>query len=135
KKAIIASSGIQRGKGLRQGMPLSPLLSNLVLCNFDKKISRQGIRVVRYVDDLIVLANSEDECRAAKEIIEKELKKVEMSIPDLGGIKSKTEIKSPAEPVIFLGLEIYRQNNGRYAKKIPAEAIKEAYSKVAQLGS
>lgn len=135
KKEIVSKNGIKRGKGLRQGMPLSPLLSNLVLRSFDKKLAKQGIKVVRYVDDLIVLANSEEECLAAKELIEKELKRVELTIPDLGAVNSKTEIKKPDESVIFLGFEIYKMKNGEYAKRIPDEAVAEAYAKVAKAGS
>jgi RNA-directed DNA polymerase len=49
---LIKQSGIVFGKGLRQGMPLSPLLSNLVLSKFDQKLAKLGKSFIRYVDDL-----------------------------------------------------------------------------------
>ena len=54
------SSGIvsQRIQGTPQGSPLSPLLSNIVLDELDKELSRRGHRFVRYADDLIILVRS-----------------------------------------------------------------------------
>ena len=43
-KKKLAFAGISRGRGLRQGMPLSPLLSNLVLGDFDKTILAAGLK-------------------------------------------------------------------------------------------
>lgn len=134
-KEILKNNGIQQGKGLRQGMPLSPLLANLVLGNFDKKIAKHGIKMLRYMDDLVVLADSEEECLNAKGIIEKELDKIKLKIPELNAHQSKTEKVAPDKSVVFLGLEIYRQNNGNYAKKIPEEAIREAFAEVEKISS
>jgi RNA-directed DNA polymerase len=38
-------------KGIPQGGPLSPLLSNLVLDELDRELERRGHRFVRYADD------------------------------------------------------------------------------------
>ena len=38
-------------KGVPQGGPLSPLLSNIYLNEFDKEMERRGNRFVRYADD------------------------------------------------------------------------------------
>lgn len=43
------------GKGLAQGSPLSPLLSNLYLDELDERIAGRGVRLVRFADDFIVL--------------------------------------------------------------------------------
>ncbi len=40
-----------RVEGTPQGGPLSPLLSNLVLDELDRKLARRGHRFVRYADD------------------------------------------------------------------------------------
>jgi group II intron reverse transcriptase/maturase len=42
---------IKRRKGVPQGSPLSPLLSNILLNELDKELERQNIRYVRYADD------------------------------------------------------------------------------------
>jgi len=39
-KDRLKSNGIEKGKGLRQGMPLSPLLASFFLSSFDKKRAR-----------------------------------------------------------------------------------------------
>ncbi len=38
-------------EGTPQGGPLSPLLSNIVLDEFDRELERRGLRFVRYADD------------------------------------------------------------------------------------
>ncbi len=57
-RASIRQNGIIAGRGVRQGMPLSPVLSNFVLRPFDKKINKARIRMVRYADDLAIFADS-----------------------------------------------------------------------------
>src|SRR3954447_1688300 len=46
-------------EGTPQGGPLSPLLSNLVLDEFDRELERRGHRFVRYADDSNVYVRSE----------------------------------------------------------------------------
>jgi RNA-directed DNA polymerase len=38
-------------EGVPQGGPLSPLLSNLVLDEFDRELTHRGLRFCRYADD------------------------------------------------------------------------------------
>ena len=44
--------------GTAQGSPLSPLLANVVLDDFDKELERRGHRFARYADDRLVLVKS-----------------------------------------------------------------------------
>ena len=44
--------------GTPQGSPLSPLLANILLDDFDKELERRGHRFVRYADDLLILVRS-----------------------------------------------------------------------------
>lgn len=46
-------------QGTPQGDPLSPLLSNVVLDEFDKELARRGLRFVRYADDCNIFVRSE----------------------------------------------------------------------------
>lgn len=48
-----------RSEGTPQGGPLSPLLSNVLLDDWDKEIERRGHRFVRYADDCNVYVRSE----------------------------------------------------------------------------
>ena len=46
------------GEGTPQGGPLSPLLSNIVLDEFDQELERRGLRFVRYADDSNIYVRS-----------------------------------------------------------------------------
>ncbi len=46
------------GEGTPQGGPISPLLSNIVLNEFDKELNKRGLPFVRYADDSLVFCNS-----------------------------------------------------------------------------
>lgn len=60
---LIKGRLVKRRKGVPQGSPLSPLLSNVLLHELDKELERQGLRYVRYADDFSVYTNSEDTAR------------------------------------------------------------------------
>ena len=48
----------KRRKGVPQGSPLSPLLSNILLNELDKELVRRGHRYVRYADDFSIYVKS-----------------------------------------------------------------------------
>jgi len=52
-----------RRKGLPQGSPLSPLLSNILLDELDKYIESRGLRFIRYADDFSIYTKSKAEAR------------------------------------------------------------------------
>jgi len=53
----------KRRKGVPQGSPISPLLSNIMLDILDKELTRKGLRYVRYADDFSIYARSKAEAR------------------------------------------------------------------------
>ena len=53
----------RRRKGMPQGSPLSPLLSNILLDKLDKHLKRKGLKFVRYADDFSIYARSKAEAR------------------------------------------------------------------------
>lgn len=46
-------------EGTMQGGPLSPLLANILLDDFDKALEARGLRSVRYADDFLIFVRSE----------------------------------------------------------------------------
>ncbi len=54
---------VKRRKGVPQGSPLSPLLSNIMLNEMDKELEKQGSRYVRYADDFSIYTKSEQAAR------------------------------------------------------------------------
>jgi RNA-directed DNA polymerase len=68
-KAGVMVDGVvmETWEGTPQGGPLSPLLSNIVLTELDRKLEERGHRFVRYADDCNIYVRSE---RAAKRVME-----------------------------------------------------------------
>ena len=61
KAKVVLPDGtrVSTEEGTPQGGPLSPLLSNVVLDEFDKELARRGLRFVRYADDCNIFVRSE----------------------------------------------------------------------------
>jgi len=57
-------------RGTPQGAVLSPLLANLYLNPLDHRMQEQGIEMVRYADDFVILCRTEAEARHALAIVE-----------------------------------------------------------------
>ncbi|HGS4484308.1 TPA: CRISPR-associated endonuclease Cas1 [Vibrio cholerae] len=55
----------QRQQGLPQGSPLSPLLANLILDDFDADMLALDYQLVRYADDFVLLFKTEQQAQAA----------------------------------------------------------------------
>lgn len=60
---LIKGKLIKRKKGMPQGSPISPLLSNILLDVLDKEFVRKGYRYVRYADDFSVYTKSKAEAK------------------------------------------------------------------------
>jgi RNA-directed DNA polymerase len=56
--------------GTPQGAVISPLLSNIYLNPLDHLLAQQGIEMVRYADDFVILCRSEVEARHALELVQ-----------------------------------------------------------------
>jgi len=53
----------KRRKGVPQGSPLSPLLSNIMLHELDKELEKQGLKYVRYADDFSIYTKNNSTAR------------------------------------------------------------------------
>ena len=71
-KKYLKSGAMENGivmrtdEGSPQGGNLSPLLANIYLDKFDKEFEGRGVKVIRYADDIILLAKS---IRAAERLL------------------------------------------------------------------
>lgn len=61
KAKVVMTDGVvtSSDKGVPQGGPLSPLLSNIVLDELDQELAQRGHRFVRYADDCNIYVRSE----------------------------------------------------------------------------
>jgi len=66
---------VKRRKGVPQGSPLSPLLSNIVLNELDRELEGQGLRFVRYADDFSIYLKTKTSARKVGNNIFKFLKR------------------------------------------------------------
>jgi RNA-directed DNA polymerase len=97
----------QRIEGTPQGSPLSPLLSNIVLDEFDKELEKRGHAYVRYADDCSIYVRSE---ASAKRVAESIIKYIEGKLL-LKVNRTKTKISRPNESTL-LGFSFFRYNGG-----------------------
>ena len=72
---LINGKLVKRRKGVPQGSPLSPLLSNIVLNELDRELERQGLRFVRYADDFSIYTKTKATARKIGNATYKFLKK------------------------------------------------------------
>ena len=88
----------ETSKGVPQGGPLSPLLSNILLDDLDKELEKRGHQFARYADDLRILVKSKRAAYRVMDSISRFLEKV-LKIK-VNRVKSKI-VK--AEEASFLG--------------------------------
>ena len=118
----LAKLGIQSGLGIRQGMPMSPFLSNVMLNKFDQAVIAEDYSAVRYADDLIFFASSQDECVKMHAFCEAKLLVEGFSIPAIGA-KSKSEFYSPGQSAEFLGLSLVQCSDKSYRLEVSQDQM------------
>jgi retron-type reverse transcriptase len=60
---LINGKLVKRRKGVPQGSPLSPLLSNIMLHELDRWLEKKGLRYVRYADDFSIYTKTKATAR------------------------------------------------------------------------
>ena len=133
-KAGVMEKGllVKTEEGSPQGGPLSPLLANIYLNEYDKEMERRGVPVVRYADDIVVLAKSK---RAAERLLETTQRYLE------GKLKLKMNMEKSRVVSIFsirnfkfLGFALGKGRKGVYVRA-HAKSLKKAKAKLKELTS
>lgn len=86
-------------RGIPQGAPLSPLLANLYLHDFDLGLASAGIRHVRFADDFVLLCRSRQQAEEAGALAAQLLKPLGLELKP-----AKTRIVHFDEGFVFLGV-------------------------------
>jgi RNA-directed DNA polymerase len=83
----------KRRKGVPQGSPLSPLLSNILLHELDKELNRKGQKFVRYADDFSIFTKTLTQAKVVKKELVQFLKtKLRLTINE-----EKSGIRKPVQ--------------------------------------
>jgi group II intron reverse transcriptase/maturase len=83
----------KRRKGVPQGSPISPLLSNILLNELDKELTRRKLRFVRYPDDFSIYTKRKSDATATMGAISKYLKtKLKLTVN-----REKSGIRKPVQ--------------------------------------
>jgi len=112
---------VESTRGLLQGMPLSPLLSNVYLHSADLFLTEKGIPFIRYGDDTVIFAQSINEATQYRDAsIEFYRDKLALDCNS-----KKTAISSPAN-ITYLGYKFSSDKKGVIAYQSD-ESAKTAY--------
>ena len=101
-------------EGSPQGGPLSPLLANIYLHEFDREMESRGVKTIRYADDIVVFARSK---RAAQRLLESSRKLLEGKLKlKLNTDKSKVVSIFAQKYFKFLGFCLGKNGRGIYIR-------------------
>lgn len=100
-------------EGSPQGGPLSPLLANIYLNEFDGEMERRGVKVIRYADDIVVLAKSQ---RAAGHLLESSRKYLESKLKLQVNAQKSKAVSVYSKEFKFLGFTLGKNGVGIYIR-------------------
>ncbi|CAM3913952.1 MULTISPECIES: group II intron reverse transcriptase/maturase [Paenibacillus] len=133
-KSGVMENGVRREteEGSPQGGPLSPLLANIYLNEFDQEMKSRGVTVIRYADDIVVLAKSK---RAAMRLLESSRRYLENRLKlQMNTQKSKVVSVVAQKHFKFLGFALGKNGNGVYIR-VHRQSLVKAKKKLKELTS
>ncbi len=92
-------------QGVPQGSPLSPLLANFILDDFDSDLELHGYKMIRFADDFIILCKSQHQAQLAAKAVKASLNQVQLKVNI-----DKTHIVELSEGFRFLGY-LFREDH------------------------
>ena len=102
-------------KGVPQGSPVSPVLSNILLDDLDKELESRGHKFVRYADDLAIFVKSK---RAGERVLASVSRYLERKLK-VKVNQAKSYVK-PVKESSVLGFEIHRKKLKTLDSKVKA---------------
>lgn len=131
-KSGVMESGVlsKTEEGSPQGGPLSPLLANIYLNEFDQEMKRRGVKKIRYADDIVVLAKSK---RAAERLLESCRRYLEDTLKLRMNLKKSKVVSVQARKHFkFLGFCLGKNGKGIYIRA-HRESLAKAKRKLKEL--
>ena len=122
------SYGYRPGRSAQDG-PLSPLLANVYLNEFDWEYERRGVPVIRYADDIVLLCKSQ---RAAERLLESSIRYLEGKLKlRVNRDKSHIARVNATKKLQVSGLRI-RQRKGWTVHSCPSQSPAESEEQAAR---
>lgn len=116
-------------KGVPQGGPLSPLLSNIMLNELDKELESRGHKFIRYADDLVIFTKSK---RSSKRVLRGITNYIE-EVLYLKVNREKTQVAYISR-IKFLGYSFYvNKDEGRL--RVHPKSIAKMKARIRELTS
>ncbi|MNJ40426.1 Group II intron-encoded protein LtrA [compost metagenome] len=131
-KSGVMENGVRHAteEGSPQGGPLSPLLANIYLNEFDQEMASRGVKIIRYADDIVVLAKSK---RAATRLLESSRTYLEKKLKlQMNMQKSKIVSVVAQKHFKFLGFALGKNGNGVYIR-VHRQSLAKAKKKLKEL--
>lgn len=122
---------VKTEEGSPQGGPLSPLLANIYLNEYDQEMARRGVNIVRYADDIIVEAKSK---RAAERLLESSRKYLEAKLKLKMNVKKSRVVSVYSSNFKFLGFTLGKNKIGVIIRA-HKQSIQKAKAKLKSLTS
>ncbi len=123
---------VKRRKGVPQGSPISPFLSNVMLNELDKEMERLGLKFVRYADDFSIYCRTKSDALRANKLVIKFLNdKLKLPInTDKSGIRRPVHLQ-----VLGFGfVPTYRKGEkGKYQLVVTTKKFKSFKEKLKEL--
>lgn len=122
-------------EGVAQGSPLSPLLANIYLADFDLAMNSNGITCLRYIDDFLLLGASLSDVDKAFNRALKELGKIGLEAYDPRTDKTKASRGATEIGFDFLGCNVSpgliqpsEATRRRFRAKLDAEFVAASHA-------
>ncbi|WP_347040132.1 group II intron reverse transcriptase/maturase [Glutamicibacter halophytocola] len=130
--AGIMAQGVRREtvEGTPQGSPLSPLLSNIMLDDFDQEFWSRGHRFVRYADDIRIFVRSK---RAAERVLGQATKVLEQRLKLK--VNRQKSVVNPASVATLLGFGFYFVKGRKVRIRVVPKAWKRMKQRIWDLTS
>ncbi len=103
-------------EGTPQGGVISPLLANIYLNPLDWLMAQNGLEMVRYADDMVVICREGEQARRALESVREWMEKARLNLhPEKTRV---VELRQPGSHFDFLGYRFWRNQKGGISRLV-----------------